>query len=142
MPTAVETAVNTKVFIVDDAPAIRASLSEMLQHVANANVVGEAASPDEAIEGILDTLPDVVILDLHLVGGSGLSVLRTVHPQLPDTLFLVLTNHPTAQYRRLCLEAGASYFLDKSNEFIRVIELIRYGTRGERGVNLQMQSQH
>src|SRR4051794_8948040 len=105
----------TKVFIVDDSPLIRASLSEMLEHVPGTTIAGQAATPQEAIEGILAATPDVVILDLHLPGGSGLSVLRGVHPKLPDTMFVVLTNHPTPQYRRLCLEHGASHFLDKNN---------------------------
>jgi DNA-binding NarL/FixJ family response regulator len=119
------TAAHTKVFIVDDSEAIRASLAEMLAHVPETNVVGEAKTPEEAIEGIRKTNPDVVILDLHLVGGSGVEVLRAIHPEAPAIRFLVLTNHPTQQYRRICMAAGASHFLDKSNEFVRLNELIR-----------------
>jgi two-component system, NarL family, response regulator DevR len=124
------TAVKTKVFIAEDSATIRANLGELLQFVPSAVVVGEATSPLEAIGGILETLPDVVILDLHLLGGSGLEVLRALHPKLPGMTFVVLTNHPTAQYRTLCLEAGASHFLDKSNEFIRVMDLVRSAPRG------------
>jgi len=115
----------TKVFIVDDSPLIRASLTEMLRHVPNVDVVGEADTPQAAIDGITTAVPDVVILDLHLIGGSGLTVLRTLHPKFPATTFLVLTNHPTPQYRRQCLEHGASDFLDKSHEFVRIIDRIR-----------------
>src|SRR4051812_17773475 len=114
-----ETDTLTKVFIVDDSPLIRSSLCEMLAHVPGASVVGEASSAEEAIAGILRTLPEIVVLDLHLIGGSGVAVLRALHSRMPQTSFLVLTNHPTPQYRRLCLEEGASHFLDKSNEFIR-----------------------
>jgi CRP/FNR family transcriptional regulator len=47
-----------------------------------------------------------------------------VHPEAPGVVFIVLTNHPTAQYRRVCLESGASHFLDKTTEFGRVREII------------------
>src|SRR5689334_20150606 len=114
-----------RVFIVDDSPLIRASLTEMLQHVPHVAVVGEAETPQAAIDGITKAIPDVVILDLHLIGGSGLTVLRTLLPKFRATQFVVLTNHPTPQYRRLCLDLGASDFLDKSSEFVRIIDFIR-----------------
>ena len=117
----------SRVFIVDDSPAIRSNLGEMIRRLSNATVDGEAASAQDAIDGILASIPDVVILDLHLAGGSGLAVLRTLHPKLPSVVFAVLTNNPTPQYRRLCMDAGASHFFDKSNEFVRVIDLVRCG---------------
>jgi DNA-binding NarL/FixJ family response regulator len=40
-----------------------------------------------------------------------------LHPGSPEISFVVLTNHPNAQYRRVCMEAGADWFLDKSTEF-------------------------
>ena len=129
-----DTVVRTKLFIVDDSAPIRALLAEMVGHVPDVTIVGEADSPQDAIRGIRETLPDVVILDLHLTGGSGIEVLRAIHPEAPHIAFIVLTNHPTAQYRRVCVAAGASYFLDKSNEFLRINELIRSGrsqTNGE-----------
>ena len=64
------------------------------------------------------------MLDYRLLGGTGVDVLRAVHPGLPETLFIVLTNHPNPQYRRLCMQAGASWFFDKSTEFARVKEII------------------
>jgi len=119
-----QAAAPVKVFIVDDATAIRASLTEMLEHGGRANVVGEAETPSEAIAGIHATHPQVVILDLHLKGGLGLDVLRAIHPAAPEITFLVLTNHPAPQYRRMCIAAGARHFLDKSLEFDRIPGLI------------------
>jgi DNA-binding NarL/FixJ family response regulator len=76
------------------------------------------------VDGILRTHPDSVLLDLNLMGKSGMDVLRAVHPQAPDIVFIVLTNHSEPQYRRACARAGARYFLDKSTEFERVREVI------------------
>ena len=56
------------------------------------------------------------MLDYQLDGGTGLDVLRAVHPQAPEIVFIVLTNHAKPQYRRVCLDAGASDFFDKSPE--------------------------
>ena len=105
-----------KVFIVEDSPPVRRCLVELVSELEGVSIVGEAESAEEAVAGIFRTLPHCVVLDFRLAGGTGVDVLRAVHPVLPDIGFIVLTNHPTAQYRRACIEAGASAFLDKSTE--------------------------
>ena len=92
----------------------------MLGRLADVTVVGEAASAPEAIAGILRTRPDSVLLDLNLMGRTGLDVMRAVRPREPEIVFVVLTNHSESQYRDACMEAGARYFLDKSQDFDRV----------------------
>lgn len=112
------------VFIVEDSAPIRERLAAMLGGIEGVSVVGQADTPDEALEGILRTRPDSVVLDIQLIGGSGLDVLRKARPQVPSTVFIVLTNHADAQYRRVCMEAGAAYFFDKSSEIAKVREII------------------
>jgi DNA-binding NarL/FixJ family response regulator len=114
----------TQVFIVDDSTAIRTRLIEMLAALEDVRVVGEAANARDAIASILRLKPDSVLLDLNLFGRTGLEVLKTVHAQAPEIVFIVLTNHAEIQYRRACSAAGASYFLDKTCEFERVAEVI------------------
>lgn len=105
------------VFIVDDSESIRARIVEMLSRIRNVRLVGEAASAREAVAGILCTRPNAVLLDLNLLGRTGIEVMKTIHPKLPDVAFVVLTNHAEPQYRRAATQAGASYFLDKSSDF-------------------------
>jgi DNA-binding NarL/FixJ family response regulator len=103
---------------------MRVRLSELLGEIDGVDVVGEAGTPADAIAGILRVHPQYVLLDYQLEGGTGLDVLRAVHPQDPGVVFIVLTNHATPQYRDACLEAGARHFLDKSSEFGRIKEFI------------------
>ena len=109
-----------QVYIVDDSPAIRARLSEMLGRIDGVQIVGQAGAASQAVVDILALRPDSVLLDLNLDGASGIQVLKAVHPQAPEIVFVVLTNHSEPQYRQACERAGASYFLDKSTEFDRV----------------------
>ncbi|HVO88477.1 MAG TPA: response regulator transcription factor [Casimicrobiaceae bacterium] len=113
-----------RIYIVEDSQQIRTRLHEMLTRLGRAEIVGEAENAHTAIDEILSLRPDIVILDFHLPGASGVQVLREVHPKAPATMFVMLTNYPNAQYRRICLEAGASHFLDKSNEFMKINELV------------------
>ena len=107
----------THFFIVDDSPAIRARLVEVLGAIRDVEVVGEAETSCAAIDGILRTRPDSVLLDLNLGSGTGMEVLRAVRAKAPEIVFVVLTNHSEPQYRNACEKAGARYFLDKSTEF-------------------------
>ena len=113
-----------KVFVVEDAPSIRARLVELIDEIDDVRVVGEAESPADAVAGILETRPHCVVLDFRLTGGTGVDVLRAVHPTSPEIGFIVLTNHPTAQYRRACMEAGAFAFLDKSTELEKLKDVV------------------
>jgi DNA-binding NarL/FixJ family response regulator len=117
-------AAEMNVFIVEDSTSIRERLAAMLGDMEGVTVVGQAETAGEALEGILRTRPDSVVLDIHLIGGSGLDVLRQAHLQAPETVFIVLTNYPNPQYRRICMEAGAAYFFDKSSEIAKVREVI------------------
>jgi DNA-binding NarL/FixJ family response regulator len=114
----------TNVFIVEDSAPIRERLVGLLRDIEGVTVVGEAETAKAAVEGILRTKPDSVVLDIQLNGSSGIEVLRKIHPLAPEVVFIVLTNHSNPQYRRLYTEAGASHFLDKTSEIAKVMEVI------------------
>jgi len=113
------------VFLVEDSLAIRARLAETIRGIEGAELVGEAGSVGGAIDGIRSSHPRAVILDLQLEDGSGLDVLKAVHPGSPGLHVAVLTNYATDQHRRACINAGAEFFLDKSSEFPRIREIVR-----------------
>ena len=112
-----------KVFHVDDSGLIRDRLVRLLDCDGIA-VVGHAETPQRAIECILATQPDVVVLDVQLDGGSGLQVLRAVHQVAPDIAFVVFSNHSSPAYRKRYLDEGAKTFLDKSTEFDQLLRAV------------------
>jgi DNA-binding NarL/FixJ family response regulator len=114
----------TKVFIAEDSAEVRRYIVDLVKEVDGACVVGEAETADATVAGIMRTEPDCVVLDFQLVGGTGLDVLRTVHPRAPQIVFIVLTNFANPQYERACVAAGARCFFDKSKEFMRVRDVI------------------
>ena len=121
---AMEAQGRTKVFIVEDFVPVRHRLTELLSELDSVDIVGEAETPREAINGILEQRPHWVVLDFQLLGGTGVDVLRAVHPKAPSIRFIVLTNHPSPQYRRACMESGAGWFFDKSTEFGKIRDVI------------------
>jgi DNA-binding NarL/FixJ family response regulator len=121
------------VFLVEDSLAIRARLAETIRGIKGAELVGEAGSVSAAIDGIRSSHPGAVILDLQLEDGSGLDVLKALHPGSNALHVAVLTNYATDQHRRACIKAGAEFFLDKSSDFPRIREIIQGWTAGPAG---------
>lgn len=113
-----------KVFIVEDSDPVKRRLTATLSDLEGIEVVGHADSERDAIQGILATCPDVVILDISLREGNGMNVLQEVKRRHADLKVIMLTNFGYPQYRQRCLLAGADYFLDKSSEFMAVENII------------------
>jgi DNA-binding NarL/FixJ family response regulator len=113
------------VFVVEDAVQVRKRLVAMLRALPGVMVVGEADSVGAAISGVLGSDTDTVLLDLQLLDGSGLDVLTAIKAKRPDLHVIVLSNFTSTQHRRASIGAGADVFLDKSQEFGRVPDILR-----------------
>ncbi len=115
-----------RVFLAEDSQPVRERIARLLSSATASvmQVVGEAATPEDSIAGIVASHPDVVVLDVHLRGGTGLQVLRRVRQQQPQVAFVVLSNNTEPAYRRRYLGDGARAFLDKSTEFERLPEAV------------------
>jgi DNA-binding NarL/FixJ family response regulator len=111
------------VFIVDDSETVRESLRDMLSEFHDVNIVGYSADEADAIEHINSILPDVVILDLNLHTGSGITVLKNIKKHHPKIKVMVLTNCNDEFYADACKRANADYFFDKSFQFMKVREV-------------------
>jgi two-component system response regulator DevR len=109
-----------EVFIVDDSRIVRERLIALLADVPQVKVVGEAGAAAEAIRQIRKLKPAVVVLDISMPGGTGLSVLQEIRRADAAATVIMLTNFAQEQYRQRCLAMGADYFFDKSTEFDQV----------------------
>lgn len=113
------------VFIVDDSQIVRDRLTSLLNELGSIKIVGYADNPLSATESIVATLPDIIILDIFLVGGSGIHVLKNIRSRNIPSKVIVLTNYAQEQYRKKCFEEGADFFFDKSIEFDKIVEVIQ-----------------
>lgn len=106
-----------RIVIADDTKLIRDQLRTTIDEIAGADIVGEAADGREALSIIREEIPDLAILDIHMPGKTGISVLYEIKQQFPDMTVIMLTNYNYLQYRTMCMDTGADYFFDKSKEF-------------------------
>lgn len=111
--------------LVDDSAVIRDRLSAMLVELDGVRQVIQASTAAEGLELSNRLAPQLVILDLRMPGGNGLSVLQALKQRKPPPTVVVLTNYPYHGFRRRSLELGADYFLNKSTEFSQVEQVVR-----------------
>lgn len=95
---------------------IRERLEAMIA-ACGAVKVGHSGSVGPATRSILETRPDLVILDIQLADGTGFDVLRALHDRAPEIEVLLFSNFAADPYRQLAGRLGARGFFDKSKEF-------------------------
>ena len=113
-----------RVFLVEDSPVIRESVVELIEADGLARVVCATDTEADAIRELTANPYDIYIVDLRLREGSGFGVLRALQASRPDGLTIVLTNYTSPAIRNRCSELGAKWFLDKSSEFERIVDLM------------------
>lgn len=101
----------------------------MLREIPYVSFSGHATNASTALYLINKKKPDAVILDINLEEdspeGNGMNLLITLQKIYPNIKIIMLTNLSHPQYRNRCLNLGASYFLDKTNEFEKLPDTIR-----------------
>jgi DNA-binding NarL/FixJ family response regulator len=117
-----------RVFLVDDhqmfRTGVRAELGDRVE------ILGEAEDVESAVQGIRATVPEVVLLDVHLPGGGGRAVIETLKPELPDVVFLALSVSDAAEDVIAVNRAGARGYVTKtisSDDLAAAVHRVRDG---------------
>ena len=111
--------------IADDHAVVRSGLRALLAAQGDLEVVAEADSSAAALEAARRCAPDVIILDVSMPGGDGLSIIEQLRSASPKSRVLVLTMHDDHALLRLALARGVAGFLTKSAADTDLIEAVR-----------------
>ena len=120
-----------RILIVDDHTLFRSGIKLVLQRHEGFEVVGEAGDGLEGVKRAIQLKPDVVLLDLHMPGTSGLEALRLLKEDIPETQVVMLTVSEDAEDLLETLRAGARGYLLKNIDTEFLLESIQRAARGE-----------
>ncbi len=118
------------VLLVDDHPVVRQGLRSMLETDPYLDIVGEAENGEDALNKVVEYMPQVVLIDLHMPVMDGLTATRRIKERLPHTAVVVLTLYDNDQYVIAAVKAGASGYLLKNagrDEIGRTIREVNQG---------------
>jgi two-component system response regulator NreC len=125
----------TTVVLADDHVVVRKGLRMLLDHEAGLRVVAEAGTVPDALETVRTHSPDVLVLDLHMPGGSSLEAIPTILDQSPTTAVVILTMQNEPAFARQALQAGALGFVLKEAADDELLEAIRLASDGQTYLN-------
>ncbi|MFV9504256.1 MAG: response regulator [Oscillochloridaceae bacterium umkhey_bin13] len=124
-----------RVVIADDHELVRTGVRTLLEQELPCEIVGEAASGNEAITLVRDLSPHVLVTDMVMPGLSGLEVVRQVQQQAPATRVVVFSMHGDEGYVREALRAGATGYVLKESLSVELVTAIQYALDGRRYVS-------
>lgn len=102
-----------RVLLVDDHEVVRRGLQAILDRNPEISVIGEAGSVAAAVRESARLRPDVVVMDLRLPDGTGVSACRQIRDEQPDTKVLILTSHADEDALFSAVLAGAAGYVLK-----------------------------
>jgi DNA-binding NarL/FixJ family response regulator len=106
-------AARPSILVVEDHRSLRLSVVTWLQFRFPGSLVQGVESGEEALAQARSTSPDVVLMDINLLGIDGLEATCRMKAQSPKTAVVILTTHDTPRHRLEAAQAGAAGYIAK-----------------------------
>ena len=119
------------ILIVDDHEVVRNGVRAYLDTLPEFDVIGEAASGEEALRLVSEHVPDVVLMDLIMPGMDGVETTRRVKAISPRTQVVVLTSYHEDIHIFPALKAGAISYILKDMKMDKLVDALQRAVQGE-----------
>lgn len=119
------------VLVADDHAVVRAGIRHILESMPGVSVIAEASDGPTALQLARDQRPDIIILDVSMPGGSGLSVLSDLRRDVAESRILMLSMHDDAEYIAESVRAGTNGYLLKDSAATDLRAAVRAVMAGE-----------
>jgi two-component system nitrate/nitrite response regulator NarL len=127
-----------RIVVIDDHTLFRRGIIALLQREEGFALVGEAADGLEGVRRVTELKPDVVLLDLHMPGVSGLDAMKSILEEAPGTRVVMLTVSEQAEDLMAALKTGALGYLLKNIDSDFLVASVRKAARGESVISGEM----
>lgn len=118
-------AARTTILVVDDHTTFAELLSGALEQEPDLRPVGIAGDAESAVALCRALRPDVVVMDHHLAGGSGVAASARILAELPRTRIVMLTGDPAPHVLQAAAEVGVCAFLPKDGSLAALLGTVR-----------------
>src|SRR3954470_14859080 len=121
------------VYLVDDVPELRELIKFGMEEDPGFEVVGEAGDGRTAINGIAETRPTAVLLDLSMPDMNGFEAIPQIRERDPDVAIIVLSGFSADRMSGRVLERGADGYVEKGTPIQELREATRVAVANRRG---------
>ena len=127
--------------IVDSQPSSRIGISHFIKKLGHWEVAWASATAEEALDKISQDEPDLMILEIQLIGKDGLEFIKSLMPLYPNLKILVHSAHSEEFYAESCLRAEAMGYLHKMDPMANFEKAVEKVLNGELYVNPRLAKQ-
>lgn len=113
-----------RVIIADDSTIMLDRLQQMLLCLKGVEVLGAFGNGTDALRALHKLKPDLAILDNKMPGIKGVEIIKEIRKDDSKMKLMLLTFYTDTYYREQAMNAGADFFLSKSDDFEKIPEII------------------
>jgi DNA-binding NarL/FixJ family response regulator len=121
-----------RTLLVDDHDIVREAISMLLASAQGIQLVGSAATGEEAVVEAQRLRPDVIVMDLGLPGMSGMDATRNIIADLPNTRIVAFSGHQSREYVQQAFAAGARGYVLKESAGMDLLSAVSAVAAGRR----------
>lgn len=114
---------------IEDSPLVADRLKATIKELNFIEYIGNATNIDDSLVLIQEYLPQIAFIDIQLKEEApqrtGIDLVVLLRKQYPDMVIIIFTNISATQYRNKCMALGANHYLDKSNDFDRIPDILK-----------------
>ncbi|HEY6765161.1 MAG TPA: response regulator transcription factor [Candidatus Sulfotelmatobacter sp.] len=123
-----------RVFCVDDHPLMREGIAAVIRNESDMQLVAEASTGHEAIQGFREHQPDVTLMDVRMPDMGGIDALLAIRTEFADARVIMLTTFEGDAEIQHALEAGAQGYMLKSMPRKQLVDMIRKVHAGKKQI--------
>jgi len=123
-----------RVFCVDDHPLMREGIAAVVKNESDMQLVAEASTGHEAIQGFREHQPDVTLMDVRMPDMGGIDALLAIRTEFADARVIMLTTFEGDAEIQRALEAGAQGYMLKSMPRKQLVDMIRKVHAGKKQI--------
>ena len=128
-------------FCVDDHPLMREGIAAVIRNEPDMQLVAEASTGHEAIEGFREHRPDVTLMDVRMPDMGGIDALLAIRTEFADARVIMLTTFEGDAEIQRALEAGAQGYMLKSMPRKQLVDMIRKVHAGKKHIPPEVAAQ-
>lgn len=114
-----------KILIADGSSTVTERLADLISDIPSVELLAPTTTSQATLESVQTHDPEVLVMDAGLCDGPGTGLLQAVRTAKPAAVVIILSNLFFPQYRKHFESAGADLFMDKSNQFLQLFQLVR-----------------